>query len=53
MPGNDGTGRLGRGKNCDETAKSDRAGGRGQRPMDGRGRPMGRGRGGGRGRGRW
>ena len=32
MPGGDGTGRLGRGKNCDDIAIGDRAGrGRGRR----------------------
>ena len=40
MPAGDRTGRLGRGKDCDETAKADRMGGRG-RPMDGRGRGLG------------
>jgi len=39
MPARDGTGRLGRGKNCDATAKADRVG-RGQ----GKGRGLGRGR---------
>lgn len=29
MSNNDGTGRLGRGSNCNETAQSDRAGGNG------------------------
>lgn len=33
MPRRDGTGRLGRGKDCDEKAKADRMG---RRPMDGR-----------------
>ena len=36
MPAGDGTGRLGRGKNCDLVAKSDRMG---------RGKGLGRGRG--------
>ena len=39
MPNRDGTGRLGRGRNCDKTAKSDRSG-RGK----GRGSGLGRGR---------
>lgn len=41
MPNKDGTGRLGRGKGCNSTAKGDRAG---------RGRGQGRGRGNGFGR---
>lgn len=31
MPDRDGTGRLGRGKNCNSTARSDRVRGRGRR----------------------
>jgi len=54
MPFGDGTGRLGRGKNCDEKAVADRMGGRrlgqGQRPRDGRGQGLGLGQGRGRGR---
>ena len=46
MPNEDGTGRLGKGKDCDEKAKADRVGGAG------RGRGRGRGRGNGRGAGR-
>ena len=38
MPRKDGTGRLGLGKNCDETAKSSSRGGFGR----GRGRGLGR-----------
>lgn len=39
MPNRDGTGRLGLGKNCDETAKSTSRGGRGRgRGRGGRGR---------------
>ena len=37
MPARDGTGRLGRGKNCNARAKADRAGGRGGRGRGGRG----------------
>lgn len=48
-PYGDGTGRLGRGKDCDEKAKADRIGGRNP-PQDGRGE--GRGWFGGRGQGR-
>ena len=43
MPFGDGTGRLGRGKNCDDKATADRMGGRRNRPVGGRG--FGRGRG--------
>ena len=32
MPNRDRTGRLGRGKNCNATARADRMGGRGRRP---------------------
>lgn len=42
MPGGDGTGRLGRGKNCNSAAKADRVGrgrGRGRRPSKRLGRP--------------
>jgi len=38
MPDKDGTGRLGRGKNCDDKAIADRIGRRRQPPRDGRGR---------------
>lgn len=39
MPNRDGTGRLGRGKNCNSTAKADRAGrGGGRRGRGRRGR---------------
>ena len=41
MPRGDGTGRLGRGKDCDKTAKADRMGRRPNRPMDGRGQGLG------------
>ena len=55
MPLGDKTGRLGRGKNCDEVAQSDRMGqGRGVRrqpPRDGRGQGQGQGLGWFRGRG--
>ena len=43
MPGKDRTGRLGRGKNCDEKAKADRMGGRSRRPINENNRGRGRG----------
>ena len=61
MPYGDRTGRLGRGKDCDETARADRIGGQQNPPRDGRGegrgwfggRGQGQGQGRGRGRRRW
>lgn len=50
MPYGDKTGRLGRGKDCDEKARADRMGRQRRPPQDGRGE--GRGWFGGRGRGR-
>jgi len=45
MPNRDGTGRLGRGLNCDTTARADRAGGSRGRGQGGKGRGLGRRRG--------
>jgi len=49
MPFGDRTGRLGRGKDCDDKARADRLGGRrigqGQQPRDGRGQCLGFGQG--------
>ena len=50
MPFGDKTGRLGRGKDCDETARADRMGGR-RRPPEGQEEGRGFGQGFGRGRG--
>lgn len=41
MPRGDGTGRLGRGKDCDEKAKADRMSGQRRPPRDGRGEGRG------------
>ena len=44
MPNRDGTGRLGRGRNCNSTARGDRAGRGNGFGQAGRGRGFGRGR---------